>query len=49
MQPRRFVGFAWNIGDPMTFKVLQYNEDPDKRNIVVHRGVVVPRSPTAIG
>ena len=49
MQPRRFVGFAWNIGDPMTFKVLQCNEDPHKKNIVFHRGVIVPRYPTAIG
>ena len=32
----------------MTFKVLQCNEYPHKRNIVVHRGVVVPRSLTAI-
>ena len=23
MHPGRFMGFAWNIGDPMTFKVLQ--------------------------
>ena len=48
MHPGRFVGFAWNIGDPMTFKVIQCNEDPHKRNIVVHRGVAVPCSMTAI-
>ena len=23
MHPRRFMGFAWDVGDPMTFKVLQ--------------------------
>ena len=49
MHPRSFVGFALDIGDPMTFTVLQCNEDPHKRNVVVHRGVVVPRSPTTIG
>ena len=49
MHPGRFVGFAFNVGDPITFKVLQCNEDPHKRNIVFHRGVVVPRSPTEIG
>ena len=41
--------FAWNIGDHMTFKVFQCNEDPHKRNVVFHRGVVVLRSPTAAG
>ena len=32
MRPGRFVGFAWIIGGPMTFKVLQCNElcCPDK-------------------
>ena len=49
MPPRMFVGFAWDIGDPVTFKVLQCNEDPHKRNIVVHKGIAVLRSPTAIG
>ena len=49
MNTRRFLGFAWNIGDPMTFKWLQFNEDLYKRNIVVHRGVIVPRSLTEIG
>ena len=33
----------------MTFKVLQCNEYPRKRNIVLHRGVLVPRSPTSTG
>ena len=32
MHPRRFVGFAWNVGDPINFKVLQCNKDPHKRN-----------------
>ena len=49
MNPGRFVGFAWNVGEPMTFKVLHCNEDQHKRNIVVHRGIVVPCSPTEIG
>ena len=49
MQPERFVLFAYNIGDPMTFNVIQCNEDMQKRNIVVHRDVVVPCSPTEIG
>ena len=48
MHPGRFVGFAWNVSNPMTFKVLQFNEDQYKRNIVVHRGVFVPRSLTEI-
>ena len=47
MRPGRFVGFAWIIGDPMTFKLLQCNEYLRKRNIVLHICVVVPRSPTA--
>ena len=33
----------------MTFKVIQCTEDSRKRNIVLHRVVVVPCSPTAIG
>ena len=49
IHPGRFLGFAWNAGDPMTFKTLQCNEDPRKQNIILHRGVVIPRSPTAIG
>ena len=49
MHPGRFMGFTWNIGDHMTFKVLQCNEDMQKRNVVVHRGVVVPHSLTATG
>ena len=23
MHPGRFMGFAWNVGDPMNFKLLQ--------------------------
>ena len=49
MHPGRFVWFAWGIGNPMTFKVLQCNEDPRKRNIVLHRGAVVPHSQTTTG
>ena len=49
MHPGMFVTSACNVGDPMTFKVLQCNEDPRKRNIVLHRGAVVLHSPTATG
>ena len=49
MHPGRFVGFSCIIGDHMTLKVLQCNEYLRKRNIVLHRCVVVPRSPTATG
>ena len=41
MHPGMFVGFAWNVGNPMTFKVLQYNNNPHNCNMVVQRGVVV--------
>ena len=33
----------------MTFKLIQCNEYPHTRKFVVHRGVVVPPSPTEIG
>ena len=49
MHPGRFVIFACNIGDPLTFKVLQCNEDPQNCNVVVHRGIVVPHSLTEKG
>ena len=49
MHPGRFLGFAWNIDDPMTLKVIQCNKDLHNQNIVVHRGVVVPHPPTEIG
>ena len=39
---------SWNIGDPITFKVLQWNTDTHQRNMVVHRGVVVPRTLTSM-
>ena len=43
------MGFAWSIGAPMTFQVLQCNEDPHKRNVVVHRGVVILHYWTSAG
>ena len=49
MRPGRFVGFAWNGGEPTTFKALQCNEDLHNQDIVLHRGVIVPLSLTAIG
>ena len=36
-----FMGFSWNIGDQMTFKVFQYNTVMNKCNMVAHRGVVI--------
>ena len=36
------VGFAWNVGNPMYFKVLQCNTDSHNLNMVVQRGVAVP-------
>ena len=44
MHPWKFVGFDWNVGNPLTFKVLQCNSNPHKPNIVVNIGVVVPRN-----
>ena len=44
MHPGRFVGFAWDVGNPMTFKVLQCHADPKKRAQILHRGAVVPCS-----
>ena len=49
MHPGRFAGLSCNVGDPMTFRVLQYNTDLHKRNMVVHRGVVVLRNLSAMG
>ena len=49
MHPGRFMGFSWNIGDPITFKVPHCNTNPYKRNMVVHRGVVVPHTLTSTG
>ena len=49
MHPGVFMGFAWNVGNPMTFKVLQFNTNPHKGDMVVHRGVIVSRTLTAMG
>ena len=49
MHPRRFFGFDWNVGDPMTFKVILCNTDLHKHKMVLHRGVVVPRNLEAAG
>ena len=35
------MGFACSIGEPMTYKVIQCNTDPLKRNMVVHRGGII--------
>ena len=35
IQPMRFVGFACNIVNPMTFKVIKCNTKPHKCNIMV--------------
>ena len=43
------MGFVWNFSDPMTFKVIECNMDPNKQNIIVHRGIVIPRTLTAAG
>ena len=42
-------GFAWNVVDPMTFKVLQCNTDKQKMNQVLNRHVIVPRRLEAVG
>ena len=49
MHLMRFMVFTCNIGDMMTFTVLQCNTDPHKRNMVVHRGAVVPLTLSATG
>ena len=38
------MGFAWYLGNPMTFKVIQCHSDPHQRAQVFHRGAVVPRA-----
>ena len=43
MHPRRFVGFAWYVGNTMTFKVLQCHENTKNQIQILHMGVVVPR------
>ena len=49
IHPRRFVGFNWNMGNLMTFKVLQGSTNTHKHNMVVHRGVVVLNNLTTTG
>ena len=49
MNPGRFFGFTCNFNDSITFKVLQCNIDPHKRNLEVHRGVVVLCNSAVIG
>ena len=49
MHPRMFVGFTCNFGGPTTFKMLQCNTNLHKRNMVVHRGTVVPHNLVAKG
>ena len=36
------MGFAWYVGNPMNFKVLQCHANPHQRDQVLHRGDVVP-------
>ena len=40
MHTGRFMGFAWDVGNLMTLKVLQCHSDPKKRAQVLHRGAV---------
>ena len=49
MHPRRFMGFTWDVGDPMTFKVLQCHSDLHQQAQVLHRVAVVPRDLDATG
>ena len=49
MHPSRFFGLSCNVGDPIIFKVIQHNIDPHKRNLEVHRGVVVLCNSAVIG
>ena len=49
MHPSRFFGLSCNVGDPIIFKAIQRNIDPHKRNLVVHRGVVVTCNSAIIG
>ena len=48
LQPGRFVGFAWNIGNPMTFKVLHENNNLNRRNLGLHRGDFIPWNSAAM-
>ena len=49
MHPGRFMGFAWDIGDHMTFKVIKCHADPHKWAQMLHRGAVVPLALDAAG
>ena len=49
MNPGRFAWFAWNVGDPINFKVLQFDTNPHKHNMLVQRGDVVLRNLEATG
>ena len=49
MNPGRFMGFSWDIGDPMNFKVLQCHGDTKKRAHIMYRGAAVPCSLDASG
>ena len=49
MHSGMFGGLTRNVGDPMKFKVCHCNTDPHKQNMVVYRGVVVPRNLEEIG
>ena len=35
MHPVMFIGFAWDFGNPVTFKVLQWNTELHKRNMIL--------------
>ena len=43
MHPGRFMGFTWDVGNYMIFKVFQCHADPNKRVQILQRGAVVPR------
>ena len=49
MHPGRFMGFSWETGDPMTFKVLQCHANPKIWSRVLHRSTVVPRALNYVG
>ena len=43
--PGRFLGISWNVGDSLCMKVLV--SKGRKRNVVLSRGVVLPRDPNS--
>ena len=49
MHPGRFMGFARDIDDTMTFKFRQCHADLRRHAQVLHRGAVVPRALDAAG